>query len=111
MKEWEGMTERARKYWELYSGKREVLGEALFYHDPGDQFAWVQGWRFAIADYITFNLGENVEGFRPAAGGPDTDSYEYESLCESAPDLEALRYAEKVFERFREWLRIAGEDY
>lgn len=111
MKTWPGQTENARKYWALYSGKREVIGEALFDHDPGDQFGWCQGWRFAIADYLTYNMSERVEGFNSPMGEPDTDSYEYESLCETAPDIEALRYAEKVLERFREWLRIAGEDY
>lgn len=111
MKEWPDMTDNARKFWALYSGKREVLGEALLSHDPGDQFGWCQSWRFAIADYLTFNVGEYVEGFRPALGDPDTDSYEYDTLCESAPATEALRYAEKVLDRYREWLRIAGKDY
>ena len=39
MKQWDGMTEFAQKYWATYSGKRMVLGEALLTHDPGDQFA------------------------------------------------------------------------
>lgn len=111
MQEWDGMTDNARKFWERYSGKREVIGHALFMHDPHDQFGWVQGWRFAIADYLTFNEGEYVDGFRPAMGGPDVDSYEYDELLCMNPSVEALRYAEKVFERFREWLRVAGEDY
>lgn len=111
MKTWPGQTESARKYWARYSGKREVIGEALFSHDPYDQFAWCQGWRFAVADYLTYNRGEYVNGFRSAAGEPETESYEYQELCETAPGVEALRYAEKVLERYREWLRIAGEDY
>ncbi|WP_395759459.1 hypothetical protein OIE82_27035 [Streptomyces althioticus] len=111
MQEWPDMTDDARKFWCMYSGKREVLGHALFNHDPFDQFAWCQEWRFAIADYLTFNEGEYVNGFRPSPMGPDEDSFAYDTLKGERPSVEALRYAEKVLERFREWLRIAGEDY
>lgn len=111
MQEWEGMTDSARKYWALYSGKREVLGHALFSHDPGDQFAWCQGWRFALCDYLTFEWGEYVPDFRPSPMGPEEDAYEYEELTEIQPSPDECRYALRILDRYREWLRIAGRDY
>lgn len=99
----------------LYSGERAVLGEALINHDPHDQFAWCQEWRFAIADYLYFDKGEYegdiiVPGFRPPSE-PDTDSYAYQSLQAMEPDTESLLYAFNVLGRFREWLSLNGEDY
>lgn len=111
VKEWPDMTEDARKYWALYSGKREVLGHALFNHDPGDQFGWCQGWRFALCDYLTSEWGEHVPGFRQGAGGPDGDAYEYEELTEIRPGPDECWYALRILDRYREWLRIAGKDY
>ena len=100
-----------RDFWDLYSDERVVLGNALIFHDPYDQFGWVQEWRFAIADYLHFDMGETVTGFLPAPGGPDTDSYAYDELCDISPSVEALRYALRILDRYREWLRIAGKDY
>lgn len=74
-----------------------------------DPFGWVQGWRFAIADYLT-EQGEHVPGFRQGPFGPDR-SFEYEELEAENPSLEALWYADRVLGRYREWLRIAGMDY
>jgi hypothetical protein len=104
------VTQVFAEFWALYSGKREVLGHALISHDPYDQFAWCQGWRFAIAGYLTFQKGESVPDFRPAPSGPE-DTYEYEELLHIRPDTDALWYAFNVLSRYREWLRIAGKDY
>lgn len=96
---------------ELYSGKREALGEALVNHDPFDQFAWCQEWRFALCDYLTFDQGEYVPDFRPGFNGPDIDSYAYSQLVVSDYDTETAQYALRILDRYREWLRIAGMDY
>lgn len=111
MREWEGMTDNARKYWALYSGMREILGHALFNHDPGDQFAWCQGWRFALCDYLEFVWGEEVPGFLPNITGPVEDAYEYQELKEIQPGPDECWYALRILDRYREWLRIAGKDY
>jgi len=99
-----------REFWERYSGKRLVLGQALFNHDPYDQFAWCQEWRFAICDYLVWELGGHVPGFRPACG-PDDDSYAYDCLRHMNVTEESLRYALRILDRFGEWLRIEGKDY
>lgn len=111
MKTWPGQTEKARAFWERYSGKREVIGEALISHDPFDQFAWVQGWRFALCDYLTSEWGESIPGFRQSPAGPDEDCWEYERLTEGQYGPDVCLHALKIFDRYREWLRIAGEDY
>lgn len=97
-------------FWELYSGKREVLGHALFDHDPYDQFAWCQEWRFSICNYLYHARGYRVPHYRPGAGGPDV-SYGYETLAETDPPIGAMLYALRILDRYREWLRIAGKDY
>lgn len=102
--------ENAQNFWALYSGKRAVLGEALTLHDPHDQYAWCQEWRFAIADFLYWQ-GESVPGFRPAPNGPDTTSYAYQELWNTSADKEACWYAFNILSRYREWLRIAGRDY
>lgn len=94
-----------------YSGKRIVLYAALVSHDPWDQFAWCQEWRFAIADVLHFQRGENVPYFYPSPMGPDEDSYAYSELSTAAYTVEELRYAYDILTRFREWLGIAGQDY
>ena len=94
----------------LYSGERAVLGEALINHDPYDQFAWCQEWRFAIADTL-FERGESVPGFRQSPSGSDTDSYAYQAIQAMDADTSSLLYAFNVLGRFREWLSINGEDY
>lgn len=96
-------------FWTLYSGKRELLGHALFSHDPFDQFGWVQGWRFAICDYLYWEMGEYVPDFRPASQ-PEY-SYEFEEISELSPDLETLEYTLGILDRYRVWLGIAGLDY
>jgi len=111
MQEWKGMTDHARQYWARYSGKREVIGHALFGHDPGDQFGWVQGWRFALCDYLTSEWGESIPGFRQSPAGPDEHAYEYMELGYIQAGPEECAYALKIFDRYREWLRIAGRDY
>jgi hypothetical protein len=91
-----------------YTGKRAVLYEALINHDPYDQFAWCQGWRFALAQYLT-DHDEYVPDFR---GSTDIrEGFEFEMIVLSMPSIESVWYALKILDRFREWLRLAGEDY
>lgn len=96
-------------FWNLYSDEREVLGHALMSHDPFDQFAWCQGWRFALCDYLVWELGEYVPEFRSLA--PDEESYEFQELKELEPEAESVWYALRILDRYREWLRINGHDY
>lgn len=101
----------ANDFWESYNGEREALGMALVMHDPYDQFAWCQEWRFAIADVLTHDRHETVPGFRPGFNGADVESYAYQDIATSPPSDDALWYALKILDRYREWLRLAGEDY
>ncbi len=103
------MSETREEFWARYSGKREILGNALLSHDPFDSFGWVQGWRFALCDYLYWDMGENVPGFRPAFQ-PES-SYEYEEISSLTPDLETLWYTLEILDRYRVWLGIAGQDY
>lgn len=94
-----------------YAGKRAVLYDALTAHDPYDQFGWCQEWRFAICDYLLWDLGVSYPGFRPAPSGPVVDSYAYRELAASRYDEPELRYALTILDRYREWLRLADKDY
>jgi hypothetical protein len=100
-----------------YGTTNPVLIEARINHDPYDQFAWVQGWRFAINQFLT-DAGEYMPDFQ---GSPDIrDDFEYEQLEMLYPNYadqitnrqarEAL-YALRILDRYREWLRAAGKDY
>ncbi|GHG09905.1 hypothetical protein Shyd_66000 [Streptomyces hydrogenans] len=88
-----------------------VLYAARVCHDPGDEFGWVQGWRSAIADYLTHEWGESAPGFRPSPMGPHEEAYEYEELRGILAEPEELRYALRILDRYREWLCVAGRDY
>lgn len=89
-----------------YGTTNPVLIEARVNHDPYDQFAWVQEWRFAIAQRLE-DLGEYVPSFRGADDIRET--YGYEAIAYgSVPEL---RYALKILDRFREWLKVTGRDY
>jgi hypothetical protein len=91
-------------------------------YDPGDKFAWVQSWRFAICEVLLFDWGTLVPGFSTLASEPE-DSYRIECLRtlyiledDSIPLSQwfmecDLLYALKVLDRYRNWLAIAGEDY
>lgn len=90
---------------------RAVIELAREDFDPGDMFGWCQSWRFAICDYLYWDLGEDVPGFRPGLN-VDVDSYPYSRLVvEEGFEAEELNYALKILDRYREWLRRAGEDY
>ena len=100
-----------------YGTKNPVLIEARIYHDPYDEFAWVQEWRFAIAQFLT-DCGEFVPDFRGASDIRDDFAYSIVSgLYPESQDhvyeheTDELRYALKILDRYREWLRIAGRDY
>jgi hypothetical protein len=77
----------------------------------GDPFSTVQGWRFALCDYLTFEWGENIAGYTPSPFGPDEDAWEYEELVESSVSPEDALYALKILDRAREIIRIEGLDY
>ena len=94
-----------------YGTANPVLMLARDNHDPRDEFAWVQGWRFALCDYLTHEWGERPEGFWPAPSGPNKDAWEFEILTEEQPSPEDARYALVILDRYREWLRAAGKDY
>lgn len=90
-----------------YGTTNPVLIEARIAHDPYDEFAWVQDWRFAIAQRLQ-ELGEYVPLFH---GSPDIrETYAYEMIARE-DNVADLEYAAKILERYREWLRIAGRDY
>jgi hypothetical protein len=99
-----------------YGTTNPVLIEARINHDPYDEFAWVQDWRFAIAEYLTHFRSTYVEGFRSVYTPGDTlammsESYAFEMLWGGNYSAKDLVYALKVLDRYREWLRIAGKDY
>ena len=86
-----------------------TLGLTMDNHDPYDEFAWVQGWRFAFCDFLTFERGENVPKFRPAS--QPEESYEYETLVYENPDTDDVWYALGILDEFRKWLGDQGRDY
>ena len=89
----------------------DILTIARLSSGTGDEFGWVQGWRFALCDYLTSVWGESVPGFRQGVFGPEEDAYEYQELMEILPGPAECRYALRILDRYREWLRIAGKDY
>ena len=93
-----------------YGTTNPVLIEARINHDPYDQFAWVQDWRFSIAQYLT-DVGEYVGDFRGADDIRDDFPYAVLHEMNPQPEPEELFYALKILDRYREWLGIAGKDY
>jgi hypothetical protein len=93
----------------LAANENVVLSITVDNHDPYDEFAWVQGWRFAIWDFLYFERGESVDGFRPAY--EPENSYEFETLQYENPTSEVLRDALSVLDSYREWLGSEGRDY
>lgn len=87
-----------------------VLSVSMDNHDPHDEFAWVQGWRFALCDFLTFEREEHVPGFRTVADGPE-NSYEFEMLTYENPSTEDAWSALYVLDSYREWLGTEGRDY
>lgn len=106
-------------------GYNEIMQAARDAYDSGDVFAWVQEWRFAIAELLLFDFGNLVPGFRTVASEPEPESYAVESLralyggsneMESLPRKhwhyeDDLKRALVMLDRYREWVRIAGRDY
>lgn len=88
-----------------------VLQLAALNSGDGDVFGWVQGWRFALCDYLTFELGEHVPEFRPSPLGPDEDAFEYEELLHLRPTRNEAYHALHVLDRYRIWVGLAGRDY
>ena len=82
--------------------------------DKGDAWGSCMGWLFALADYMTFDAGEEVPQdwhYRPAMGGPALESYEYGELLELKPDGDTLQaFAAKLW-RLRGILKAQGRDY
>jgi hypothetical protein len=87
-----------------------VLSLTLDNHDPYDEFAWVQGWRFALCDFLLFERGELVEGFYTGANEAE-NSYEFETLQYENPSTEDALKALSVLDSYREWLGAEGRDY
>lgn len=88
-----------------------VLQAAALNSGMGDEFGWVQGWRFALCDYLTFVLGEYVPEFRPSPLGAETDAWEYEELLSLYPTRDEAYYALHILDRYRLWVGLAGKDY
>ncbi|MEU0912122.1 hypothetical protein [Streptomyces althioticus] len=109
-----------------YGTTNPVLIAARVLHDPYDEFAWVQGWRFAICEALLHDWGYLTPGFRTVRSRPE-DTMEYGEIrtlyvIEDDNGLESidpmywhvedeLKYALRILDRYREWLRIAGRDY
>ena len=77
-------------------------------HDP---WGTTMAWLFAVADYLTFegNGAPDSWEFTPAMGGPDTESYEFETLKES--DLAAVEQFGALLHRHDRLCRHFGKDY
>lgn len=105
----EMISDETVSYWERYSGKRAIIGEALLTHDAWDQFGWVQEWRFALCDYLYFECGEYVPEFRPASEPGDT--YAFDVLVNGEFSPETALYTLEILDRYRVWLGLAGLDY
>lgn len=100
-----------------YGTTNPVLIEARVNHDPFDEFVWCEDWRFAIAQFLT-DVGEYVPYFQGSASNRFDFAYEMISgVYPDAPDhvyeseAAELRYALKILDRYRNWLRLAGRDY
>jgi len=80
-----------------------------------DQWGWVQGWRFALAEYIYFGCHrpDLVPEFRPSAWyEPDTDVWEFIELTNRGPFTEdELIRVWRVLNRYVNWLKVAGKEY
>jgi hypothetical protein len=84
-----------------YGTTNPVLIEARINHDPYDEFAWVQDWRFAISDRLYWYEGEDVPGFNPGgATGPEL-TFAYETLSDLNPTVEQMEYALNILDRYR----------
>lgn len=93
----------------MATNENVVLSLTMDNHDPYDEFAWVQGWRFAMCDFLYFEREEHVPDFRPA--NEPENSYEFETLQYENPTTEEVEYALRVLDNFREWLGTEGRDY
>jgi hypothetical protein len=87
----------------------KLLKGIAWHRDAYDIFGFCQEWRFAISDVLVWDMGESVPGFRSM--GPETDSYAYNWLRDQDAKADDLRYALRILDRYREWIRIAGRDY
>jgi hypothetical protein len=104
-------------------GYSEIMGGVRDAWDPGDQFASVQEWRFAICELLLHDFGHCVPGFRTMQTEPDMDDFAVDYIRalyvieDDSIAMEYWHYEEDmkrvlvVLDRYREWLRIAGEDY
>lgn len=104
------------------TGYNEIMGFVRDAWDAGDQFASVQEWRFAICEVLLHDFGHLVPGFRTVAMEPE-GSFAVEmlrSLYVIEDDSIAKEYWHceddmlrvlVMLDRYREWLRVAGEDY
>jgi hypothetical protein len=103
-------------------GYNEIMAGVRESFDPGDPFASVQEWRFAICELLLFGFGHLVPGFRTVATDPE-DTYAIEHMRalyviqDDSINQKYWHYEDDMkrvlvmLDRYREWLRIAGKDY
>ena len=96
-----------------YAELKECLNEGDM-SNGGDRWGTVMAWLFAIADYATFHTGEGVPGeweYRPAMGGADTESVEYQNILRINPSADELTKFGAVLNRYEKKMTLAGMDY
>lgn len=86
--------------------------------DAGDPWGSNIAWLFAIADVIYEINPEQVPAeweFRPSPFGADTESYEYNAICDlikdEGIDVDVILHAGRVLNRYDNLLRLAGMNY
>lgn len=104
-------------------GYNEIMGIVRDSFDPGDPFASVQEYRFALCGLLLFDFGHLVPGFHAGAATEPEDCCAVEELrslyvvTEDGIDPEFWHYEDDMrralvmLDRYREWIRIAGKDY
>ena len=94
--------------------KYKELKQAFNEGDLYDAWGLVMGWRFAIADYITFIQDQATPEkweFKPGMGGANDEAYEFQELQSIKPDVETLDRFGAVLYRYDLKLRVAGLNY
>lgn len=82
--------------------------------DSGDPWGSVMAWRFAICDYLTFETQTGAPSdweYKAGHGGPDVESFEYQTLLELQPDPRSLEAFGNLLKRAAEILDARGYAY
>jgi len=90
--------------------RKGLMPRIKWHYDKTDAYGFTQEWRLAIAEYLFWDLGETVIGYRPGMRQIQ-DSYALEFIKDVDPSLEELHYAYSILTRFREILGALGKDY